>query len=360
MKHPSVLSFFSGSGFLDLGFEHSNFNVVYVNEVFKPFLEAYKYSREKLKNKPPKYGYFEGTIEDCLSTPELDKICSIIEREKKEGRFVGFIGGPPCPDFSVAGTNKGKHGENGRLSKTYVELILLFQPDFFIFENVKGLWRTKKHREFYESLKMQLIAQGYVLTDKLVNALEYGAPQNRDRIILFGIKNTLLNSVSIDNFQWEKHMIYPNGEAFKFIWPEIGKIFSATKIDKKLTVSYWFRKNDVLNHPNSKHVFVPRAGLQRFKQILEGDDKRKSFKRLHRYKYSPTAAYGNNEVHIHPTEPRRITVAEALAIQSLPKDFVLPSDMSLTNMFKTIGNGVPYLTSKGIALTIYDFLKKIN
>jgi len=68
--------------------------------------------------------------------------------------------------------------------------------------------------------------------------------------------------------------------------------------------------------------------------VAEGDDSKKSYKRLHRWRYSPTAAYGNNEVHIHPYLPRRISVAEALAIQSLPKEFELPTNMTLSNMFK--------------------------
>jgi len=92
----------------------------------------------------------------------------------------------------------------------------------------------------------------------------------------------------------------------------------------------------------------------------EGDDSKKSYKRLHRWRYSPTAAYGNNEVHIHPYLPRRISVAEALAIQSLPKEFELPATMTLTNMFKTVGNGVPFLASRGIALTILDFLTGVQ
>ena len=124
-----------------------------------------------------------------------------------------------------------------------------------------------------------------------------------------------------------------------------------------LTVEYWFSKNDVLNHPNTYHYFKPKAGLKRFISVDEGDDSKKSYKRLHRWRYSPTACYGNNEVHLHPYKVRRISVAEALAIQSLPRNFVLPSNMTLTDMFKTVGNGVPYLASKAIAQTILDFLR---
>ncbi|WP_249652463.1 DNA cytosine methyltransferase, partial [Lysinibacillus sp. D4A1_S13] len=64
--------------------------------------------------------------------------------------------------------------------------------------------------------------------------------------------------------------------------------------------------------------------------------------------------------HIHPYNSRRISVSEALAIQSLPKEFVLPQGMTLTNSFKTIGNGVPYVASYGIVNTILDFLNFLD
>jgi len=108
----------------------------------------------------------------------------------------------------------------------------------------------------------------------------------------------------------------------------------------------------VSSHANAQHAFRPRQGLKRFLSVDEGDDSRKSYKRLHRHRFSPTACYGNNEVHLHPWEPRRITVSEALAIQSLPPSFELPGDMTLSGMFKTVGNGVPYLAARGIARTI--------
>lgn len=91
--------------------------------------------------------------------------------------------------------------------------------------------------------------------------------------------------------------------------------------------------------------------------VEEGDDSRKSYKRLHRWRYAPTAAFGNNEVHLHPYRARRISVSEALAIQSLPKEYELPQEMTLTSMFKGIGNGVPYLAAHEIAKSILNFLK---
>ena len=130
-------------------------------------------------------------------------------------------------------------------------------------------------------------------------------------------------------------------------------------VPEELTVQFWFKKNDVDNHPNGKDCFTPRSGLAKMKVIAEGDDAKKSYKRLHRWRYSPTVAYGNNEVHLHPYKARRLTVAEALALQSLPKEFCLPPEMTLSDKFKTTGNGVPYLLSKGIAQTISEFLTEV-
>jgi DNA (cytosine-5)-methyltransferase 1 len=94
--------------------------------------------------------------------------------------------------------------------------------------------------------------------------------------------------------------------------------------------------------------------------VEEGDVSRKSYKRLNRWRYSPTVAYGNNEVHLHPYKSRRLSASEALAIQSLPADFELPSSMNLSDMFKTIGNGVPFLLAQGVAKTIRDYLEETH
>lgn len=357
----TIFSFFSGAGFLDLGFEDAGFEVAFVNEIDKSFMFAHEHSRNVLKKKKPKYGYDLASIDDYLTSDGQHFLTGKVKQEQEAGDLVGFIGGPPCPDFSIGGKNKGKNGENGKLSKSYIDCIGKFNPDWFVFENVKGLWRTKKHREFYDSLKLELNELGYVLDDRLINSLEYAVPQDRFRIILFGIKKEL--SGGPVNLPWEKFMLFPNEKALQYEWPEKTPFGSSLNLPKnvpaELTVQYWFDKNCVNSHPNQKHHFIPRAGLAKFKVIDEGDTSKKSYKRLHRYRYSPTAAYGNNEVHLHPTEPRRISAAEALAIQSLPKDFELPSSMTLSAMFKTIGNGVPYLVSTGVAKTIKDYLKDI-
>ncbi|MBK8566041.1 MAG: DNA cytosine methyltransferase [Saprospiraceae bacterium] len=366
-----LFSFFAGAGFLDLGFEDTgHFETLFVNEYHKAFAKIYKEAREKLGIEEPQYGYQVADIVENLTNLNSIWLKENLAAAKKEFDLIGFIGGPPCPDFSVAGKNRGENGENGKLSGTYVELINRLKPDFFLFENVKGLYRTAKHRAFFEATKLKLIQSGYYLTEKLINAIEYGVPQDRERIILIGFHRNMLTdfgfklngSPFLKNFNWDKYIVYNTQDAFSSQWPKMDVfkedsiIHQPTNIIEELTVEHWFKLNDVEGHPNAHNYFMPRAGLAKFQVIPEGDDSRKSYKRLHRWRYSPTAAYGNNEVHLHPYKARRISASEALSIQSLPAKFVIPENVTLTDMFKTIGNGVPYLAAKGLANSIFAYI----
>lgn len=372
----NIFSFFSGAGFLDLGFElEGHYNIVFVNEFHKAFNDVYQYARQNMNLPEPIYGHHIENIVHYIDGSHLEMMQNLMNlvEESKANNLTGFIGGPPCPDFSVGGKNRGKDGDNGKLSQTYVDLISQAQPDFFLFENVKGLYRTARHREFFEQLKNQLRNNGYFMTERLINSLEYGAPQDRDRIILVGFSNNAVKALHLPvekcellDFPWLKHQRYNVDEVKGLPWPkkspyqENVQTAMPNGLIEELTIMNWWNRNDVEHHPNSNMFFQPRAGIKRFATKDEGDDEKKCYKRLHRWRYSPTAAYGNNEVHIHPFLPRRISVAEALAIQSLPANFVLPSKISLTDAFKTIGNGVPFVAALGIAKTIYDYIYQYN
>ena len=363
-----IYSFFSGLGFLDLGFEDEGFDIVFVNEYNKSFLDAYKYARKKMNYNPPKNGYYQGSLDDLFRGKLNEELTRNVKSDKEEG-LVGFIGGPPCPDFSVAGKNAGITGENGRLTESYKRIILKHEPDFFLFENVKGLWSTQKHREEYERIKRAFVRKGYILIDKLINSLEYGVPQERERVLLFGIRKDVIDDERksakkylMNNFKWNSNLF--NIENIKLLnWPNKtpfqrdALLEMPDNIQEELTVEYWFRKNDVYMHPNANDYFRP-VSIRRFETIEEGDVSKKSFKRLHRWRFSPTVAYGNNEVHLHPYKERRLSVAEALAIQSLPKEFEVLPTLSLSEKFKMIGNGVPYLVAKETAYEIKKFLQE--
>jgi DNA (cytosine-5)-methyltransferase 1 len=148
----------------------------------------------------PEYGYQQGESGDVtklLEGVEAQRLQDLVKDCRNQRDIVGFIGDPPCPDFSIGGKNRGNLVDNGKLSASYIELICQQQPDFFLFENVKGLWKTKKHRLFFESLKQRLNQAGYILTERLINAIEYGVPQDRERIILIGFQNYLIQDMGI-------------------------------------------------------------------------------------------------------------------------------------------------------------------
>jgi DNA (cytosine-5)-methyltransferase 1 len=357
----SIFSFFTGAGFLDLGFEHAGFSIDMVNEYNPEFLRGYRHARHVLGSPAPAYGHHLGSVEEMLSPSRIALLRSLIADARRQGKQVGFVGGPPCPDFSVGGKNAGGEGDNGRLTGVYFELIREARPDFFVFENVEGLWRTKTHRQFYDDRKTEMTNAGYVLNDRLTNSICYGVGQDRSRIFLVGT----LDGDASAQFPW--HIGVQHDESvLKAEWPtmEPFSVDSRTPFHGnpgthiELTIQHWFEKNDVKNHPNAHQFFTPKS--DKFTVIPEGSTNAKSFKRLHRWRYSPTACYGNNEVHLHPFEARRISVAEALAIQSLPKNFALPNDMTLSSAFKTIGNGVPYLAAHGLAMSIANYLDVVS
>lgn len=367
-KRISIFAFFSGIGILDLAFERNGYNIVFVNEYDAGFMNAYRNAREQMHIAPPLYGYHNDSAERYAKHRGKRTLIRLIEQERNKGNLVGFIGGPPCPDFSVAGKNAGVNGKNGRLTKTYFDIICRCTPDFFLFENVKGLVKTEKHRPFYNEMKRKALANNYLVDDTIANALAYGVPQFRERSFMIGIQKRIFKQTTDTlEFDWERHSLFKTEDILSRKWPTTNPFavdselpFSTRGLPKKLTVEYWFEKNDVLHHINGNDYFKVKAGSQKIATIQEGDTSGKSFKRLHRWRFSPTAAYGHNEVHLHPYKERRISVSEAMAVQSLPKEFVVLHTLPLSQKFKMIGNGVPYLMAAAIAKTLKETLREIQ
>ena len=135
------------------------------------------------------------------------------------------------------------------------------KPAVFVFER-----EYAKHREFFEAMKLKLINAGYYITEKLINAIEFGAPQDRDRIILIGFQRSVLGdygfklngSPIIKNFNWEKNTLFKADEVFGMKWPALEKFKqngirpSPINVPIELTVEYWFKKNDVDRHANAE------------------------------------------------------------------------------------------------------------
>ncbi|RII35261.1 DNA cytosine methyltransferase [Clostridium chromiireducens] len=361
MNKIPIVSFFSGAGFLDLGFELENFDVMWSNEISKDFSEIYRVGMSAVLQKEMKV-----ISNDSIADLNLRDLKRQFKSSWLDDNTIwGIIGGPPCPDFSVAGNQLGEKGKNGILSSVYVDTIIYLQPTFFVFENVKGLITTKKHREYFLTLKAKLEMSGYIVDFKVLNALDYGVPQDRERVILIGIEQDFFKNNSRLNekdkwFPWLEGVKYENAKG-KFLWPDKNKfgdfIQKPKDIPNELMVDWCLTFDDKKSKvENIEEYFKPKS--KKFHEIDEGDTCRKSFKRLHRYRFSPTVAYGNNEVHLHPTLPRRLSIREALRIQSVPDEYIMPHKMPLTIKFKAIGNGVPVQMSRAIAKALNKILER--
>ena len=361
-----ILSFFTGGGFLDMGFEMAGFAPVWTNESNKSFAKLYNYGMTNWRNE-----IYKDTQDASIRTKANIKNISspkIIKQAFPDGKpkLFGIIGGPPCPDFSTGGKNVGVTGLNGKLTDVYFKRILKIRPTFFVFENVSGLYKTKKHRMYLDGIESKLRKNGYCIDIKVLNALEFGVPQDRDRLFMIGILNNYLskylsNDIDLfetDWFPWPINKKYQNAKN-KYPWPAM----TPNNIDPvkpkylplELTVYSVFNpSNCPTKIQNGNDIFKPYS--KKISIIKEGDTNRKSFKKLHRYRYSPTACYGNNEVHLHPWFNRRISVREAMRLQGIPDTYTLPENATLTSKFKLVSNGVPVPLANEVATQLFNYL----
>lgn len=353
-----LLSFFTGGGFLDLGFERVGFNIAWTNEVNPVFADIHDFAHTRMRQAvDPKSGPV--SISDRRSIVHITAP-EILEQAfgEKRPRVFGIIGGPPCTDFSRGGVNAGSTGSNGRLTGVYVSKLLQLEPTFFVIENVPALQRSPTHGAYFGK-KLRQLGKRYHLHVKVLNALEFGAPQDRHRLFVVGVRKDA--DPEATDFEWPHNAKFAG--ARNLAWP--GETPFGAEMDRpedlptELMVETAFGgKGGLEDLPNGGEWFQPYSS--KFGSVPEGCVKTKSFKRLHRYRYSPTAWYGNNEVHLHPTQPRRISVREALRLQTVPDSYILPEDAPLCAKFKVACNGVPVVLAAHIAGAICQHLDKIG
>jgi DNA (cytosine-5)-methyltransferase 1 len=361
-----LLSFFTGGGFFDLGFKQAGFRVCWTNELFPPFIESYEHGMSSwlssINGKPTK-------AQIANSSSICDLSARLVLDEAFDGQRpseFGVIGGPPCPDFSTGGTHAGGNGANGTLTTVFVDIICGLSPSFFVLENVAGLYRFRKHRAFLDKKLAQLQKHGYAVDYTILNALELGVPQNRERLFVVGFKKSIaqralgrkLPSEETGWFPWPAIEAYSGARLLS--WPKISPFGEKPERPEGIPIELsvypaLLGNGDPEKLTNGREFFNSYSA--KFKKVPEGFVAHKSFKRLHRYRFSPTAWYGNQEVHLHPWKARRLSVREALRIQSVPDEYTLPECQSLSAKFKLISNGVPCVMSFQVASSVKSFLK---
>jgi DNA (cytosine-5)-methyltransferase 1 len=164
-----IAAFFSGAGGLDLGFRNAGFEVTWANEYDKDIWATYEINH-------PETTLDRRSILDIVPSdiPDVD----------------GIIGGPPCQSWSEAGKSRGIEDQRGQLFFEYMELIKAKKPKFFLAENVSGILFSK-HDDAVTELLNNFAKIGYNVSYGLLNANNYGVPQDRERVIIVGIRTDL-------------------------------------------------------------------------------------------------------------------------------------------------------------------------
>lgn len=164
-----IISLFSGAGGLDLGFEKAGYEVAMANEFDKTIWATY----EKNHNAP----LIKGDIRNIKENDFPDNI-------------DGIIGGPPCQSWSEAGSLRGIDDERGRLFFDYIRILNHKKPKFFLAENVSGML-ANRHSLAVKNIISEFEECGYNVTINLVNASDYGVPQDRKRVFYIGFRKDL-------------------------------------------------------------------------------------------------------------------------------------------------------------------------
>ena len=369
------IDLFSGCGGLTKGFEMTGVQSIFASDIDENCEKTFT------RNFP--------------HTPFLCKDITLIEKDDVDS-LIGnktpdiIIGGPPCQGFSLANKNRNKVADDprNRLFYGFVKFINWYSPKAFVMENVKGLLSMQGGKvlgtiidEFSKAGEC-----GYNVAYKVLLASDYGVPQNRERVILIGLRKDLgLLPKHPQPFSINRKITVE--EAIMDL-PQIKAGEGTEQMDYSSAPQNAFqelmRKKSkvVLNHVAMKHT--PRL-IERFKAIKPGqnlldvwdthgavrrgapDEKSdrqysQNNQRLFADQPAPTVAASFQSNFIHPFLDRNFTAREGARLQSFPDDFVfegMRTKMSWEkglSQYQQIGNAVPVLLAKAIASSVIEQL----
>lgn len=327
-----VVSFFAGCGGLDLGFRQAGFNVIWANDIDPAIKDTY------LTNHP-------GT------TLVIKDITDIDPKEIPE--CDGFIGGPPCQPWSIAGRQRGLGDKRGRLFETYIKMIRLKRPKFFLIENVRGILNPK-FKNVFQDFICELSDAGYKVNWKLLNSINFKIPQIRERVFIVGIRSDIKGNFELpDTAQAEMvNLRQAIGDIKETpICYKASSIVSPNKERLNHDVleeefgDYYFRSNRLKrwNQPSfTIHATACNEPLHPSspKVIRNGFED---------YSFTPG----------REMEYRRLSVRECARIQTFPDLFVFMSD-NILSCYRMVGNAVPPRMGYYIGKAIKEFFNSMN
>lgn len=400
MRKIKILDLFAGCGGLTEGFLQTNlFDEIAAVEWKEPQVKTL---RNRLKSK---WGIFHSDesvlLQDIQKENELFKGTSsqkgLDELVSKSCGIDIIIGGPPCQAYSIAGRVRDENGMKDDyrnfLFEHYLSIVNRYKPDLFVFENVPGLLSAKPTGvPVVEIITNRFAEIGYEITHNLktaiVNAADFGVPQNRKRVIIIGCSKKSFKDIDIQN-------------ALSTFYTSILPKYKVDKVrtvrdaigDLPMCIPYYddehHNKRKSHSTPNCDITWhTPRynnlrdmdtfrilaedieSGLRKYDSKLIAqlyEEKVGSRSPIHRYHVlepdQPSTTIiahlykdGNRFIHYDSKQARTITPREAARLQSFPDDFIFIGSQG--NAYEMIGNAVPPGLANSIAKSIVQFLKQ--
>lgn len=375
---PVFADFFCGAGGLSLGFTQAGFKISLANDIQRCCTDTYALNHPE-------------AVSAHIICGNIDDILGHLNDFRTYDRTDVVIGGPPCQGFSMANRQRLIDDPRNSLYKSFIKAVNMLKPSFVVMENVRGILKYKE--QIYEDYRNI----GYHVTAHLLNAKDFGVPQNRERTIF------IANKVGIDNedvfsfirsicdrqparnltealyglpelkAKTVKNATYLESDVWGYTVRYVPSLHSDEYIDE---INNGKKTDLLLNH---KARYNNARDIEIFRRLKPGDKsddekisdimpyKRRAdifkdkYYKLDKNRICKTITahmkYDCN-MYIHPDQARGLTPREAARVQSYPDDYFFTG--SFTKTYMQVGNSVPPLMSRIIAKAIYHFLEEAD
>lgn len=328
----TLISLFSGAGGLDLGFHYAGFKTIVANEFDPKICPTYRVNFPDVK-------LIEGDIRNIPSSDFPNDV-------------VGIIGGPPCQSWSEAGSLKGIEDARGQLFYEYIRILRDKQPLFFVAENVSGML-AKRHSAAVNGFMKLFDEAGYDVNLKMLNANDYGVPEDRDRVFYIGFRKDL----EIWNFQYPVPLEH-KPTLRESIWDLQDTAIPAREKNKTNGNACIVANHEYFIGAYSP-IFMSRNRVRSWDE--PGFTVQASGRQCQLHPQAPKMIkieknlqkFAEGYEHLY----RRMSIREVARVQSFPDNFIFIYD-DVNYGYKMVGNAVPVNLAYHVALQIKNTLKE--
>lgn len=343
-----ILDLFCGAGGFSYGLDkNANFKTLLGLDFDKNAIKTFNHN---IKNA-------EGIVGDITD----HKVRNNIIIKARELGINMIIGGPPCQGFSLKGKQLGLKDDRNFLFIEFFKIVKLIKPEVFVMENVRNIL-TSSNGYFIKEIEKKFKSLGYIVNYGIINAKNFGIPQNRERALIIGSlsKSIPLPSPNNNEVVTVKDAISDLAYLKSGQGSNVSNYINSPKSKYQKSLRY----KKLFNHQSTSHSFLT---LKKLKMIPPEGDKKSLPSKLHgKQKFSSTWSRlkwneisptidtrfdtPSNGKNSHPKLHRAITPREAARLQSFDDKFYFIG--SKTSVCRQIGNAVPPLISKAIGETI--------